>query len=208
MFLVYSREIQKSYKVCNFICKLTNSIGETRLLDNETVFKQLMNKAQNGDEASYAELLQGLSSFLKNYLRKRIFVQNEIEEVVQEILMAVHKSLHTYDVEKSFMGWFLAIAEYKIVDYIRSIKKHSKNLDLDAISDFLALTNSNLDLKIDIEKAMDSLNVKEKNVLVLLKIEGQSINEVAKQMNLSEANVKVIAHRAYLNIKTYFGVRL
>jgi DNA-directed RNA polymerase specialized sigma24 family protein len=63
------------------------------LSDNETLFKQLVTKAQDGDGASYTELLQGLNSFLKNYLRKRIFDQNEIDEVTQEILVAVHKSV-------------------------------------------------------------------------------------------------------------------
>lgn len=205
--MVYSQGFEESYKVCNFFYKLTNSIGETRLSENETKFKQLINKAQDGDKASYTELLQGLNSFLRSYIRKRIFDQNEIDEVVQEILVAVHKSLHTYDAEKSFMGWFLAIAEYKIVDYIRSLKKRSGSVDLNSISNFLALSNSDSDLKIDIEKAINSLSSREKNVLTLIKVDGQSINEVAKQLNLTEANVKVIAHRAYLNIKTYLGIR-
>ena len=63
----------------------------------ETVFTQLMINAQKGDATAYNELLLNLCSFLKNYLRKRIFEQSDIEEVIQEILMAVHKSLHTFD---------------------------------------------------------------------------------------------------------------
>jgi len=177
------------------------------LSDNETLFKQLITKAQDGDGASYTELLQGLNSFLKNYLRKRIFDQNEIDEVTQEILVAVHKSLHTYDNNKSFMSWFLAIAEYKIVDYIRSLKKHSNTVDLNSISNLFAVSNSDSDLKIDLEKAINRLSSREKDVLTLMKVDGQSINAVAKQLNLTEANVKVIAHRAYLNIKTYLGIR-
>lgn len=175
--------------------------------DNETFFKLLMNKTQGGDGDSYTQLLEGLSSFLKNYLRKRIFDQSEIDEVTQEILMAVHKSLHTYDNQKSFMGWFLAIAEYKIVDYIRSLKKRSNTVDLNSISNFFTISNSDSDLKLDIEKAINNLNPREKHVLTLIKMDGQSINEVAKQLNLTEANVKVIAHRAYINLKTYLGVR-
>jgi RNA polymerase sigma-70 factor, ECF subfamily len=205
--MVYSCGFRESYKACNFFCKRANSIGEARLSENETVFKQLITKAQIGDRAAYTELLQGLSSFLKNYLRKRIFDQNEIDEVIQETLVAVHKSLHTYDSEKNFMGWFLSIVEYKIIDYIRTLKKHSIAVDINSISNFLSFSNSDSDLKIDIEKAINSLNSREKNVLTLIKIDGQSISEVAKQLNLTEANVKVIAHRAYFNLKTYLGVR-
>jgi RNA polymerase sigma-70 factor, ECF subfamily len=171
------------------------------------VFKQLAKKSQDGDGAAYTNLLQGLNSFLKNYLRKRIFIQNEIDEVIQEILLAVHKSLHTYDTEKSFMSWFLAISEYKVIDYIRNLKKHSASVDLNSISHFFSAINTDSDLKIDIEKAINSLATKEKNVITLIKIDGHSINEVAHQLNLTEANVKVIAHRAYLNIKTYLGTQ-
>ena len=178
------------------------------MLDNETIFKQLMTKSQHGDFGAYSELLQSLHSFLKNYLRNRIFEKNEIDEVVQETLMAIHKSMHTYDTEKSFMSWFLAITEYKIIDYIRGLKKHPTLADLDSVSNFFSQTNSNVELKIDIEKAINNLSTKEKSVLVLLKIEGQSAKDVARELNLSEANVKVIAHRAYINLKTYLGIRL
>lgn len=205
--MVYSLGFRESYKPCNFFCKRANSIGEARLSDNETVFKQLIIKAQIGDGVAYTELLQGLGSFLRNYLRKRIFNQNEIDEVLQETLVAVHKSLHTYDAKKTFMGWFLAIVEYKIIDYIRTLKKHSSTVDINSISNFLSVSNSDSDLKIDIEKAINTLNSREKNVLTLIKVDGQSINEVAKQLNLTEANVKVIAHRAYINLKTYLGIR-
>lgn len=205
--MLYSRFFRKSYKACNFFCKRANSIGEVRLSDNETIFKQLITKAQIGDGAAYTELLQGLSSFLKNYLRKRIFDQNEIDEVIQETLVAVHRSLHTYDSEKNFMGWFLAIVEYKIIDYIRGLKKHTNSVDINSISNFLSVPNSDSNLKIDIEKAINSLSSREKNVLRLIKVDGQSISEVAKQLNLTEANVKVIAHRAYINLKTYLGIR-
>lgn len=205
--MVYSHGFRESYKPCKFLCKPPNSIGETRLSENETVFKQLVSSAQSGNGLAYTELLQGLNSFLKNYLRRRVFDQNEIDEVIQEILVAVHKSLHTYDTEKPFMGWFLAITEYKVIDYIRSRKKHSGSIDLNSISNPFAVSNSDLDLKIDIERAINSLSSREKIVLTLIKVDGQSINEVAKQLNLTEANVKVIAHRAYLNIKTYLGIR-
>lgn len=174
--------------------------------ENETIFQQLMSKAQKGDSAAYRELLSGVSLFLQNYLRKRIFEKNEIEEVLQEILMAVHKSLHTYDSNKSFMSWLLAITEYKVVDFIREFKKHSVSTDLESVSTFFAGTYADSDLRIDIDRAISRLTEREKNVLTLLKIEGQSAQEVAEKLNLTEANVKVIAHRAYHQLRTMLGM--
>ncbi len=172
---------------------------------NETVFKELVIKAQGGDSKAYNEFLTQISSFLKNYLRRRIFAQNEIEEVTQEILLAVHKSLHTFDSKKSFMGWFMSIAEYKIVDYIRATEKAMLSKNAQVFPHISYYLNSDSDSKVDIEKAFSKLNIKEKNVLTLLKIEGQSVDAVAKQLEMSESNVKVTAHRAYINFRKYLG---
>ena len=121
--------------------------------------------------------------------------------------MAVHRSLHTYDKEKAFMAWLLAITEYKIVDYIRGAKKRSDFASLESIEHFCSDSSPDSDLRIDLEKAVDRLSFKEKKVFELLKFQGLSIDDVARQLNLTEANVKVIAHRAYLSIKTYLGLR-
>ncbi|MBK9322997.1 MAG: sigma-70 family RNA polymerase sigma factor [Bdellovibrionaceae bacterium] len=177
------------------------------MLENETVFKQHMINAQKGDATAYNELLSNLYLFLNNYLRKRIFEQRNIEDVIQEILVAVHKSLHTYDSEKSFMSWLMAITEYKVIDYIRALRKQTKPSDLNSIPNFFAGMHSDSDLRIDIDKALNRLNHKEKTILNLLKVDGQSVSEVAKQLHLTEGNVKVIAHRAYTNLKIYLGVR-
>lgn len=174
--------------------------------ENETIFKPLIIKAQQGDSAAYKELLTGVSLFLKNYLRKRIFEKSEIEEVLQEILMAVHKSLHTYDNNKAFMSWLLAITEYKVVDFVREFKKHAVETDLEPLSHFFSGTYADSDLRIDIDRAMNKLPEREKKILTLLKIEGQSAQEVAEKLDLTEANVKVIAHRAYQQLRLRLGM--
>lgn len=173
--------------------------------ENETVFKQLILQSQKGDRLAYTQLLQGLSSFLKNYLRKRIFDKNDIDEVIQEILMAVHKSIHTYNAEKAFMSWFLAIVEYKVIDYIRHLKNDLIDVDAKSTSDLAAVLKTDTDLRIDVEKAVNQLNQRERQVFTMVKINGLSISEVANELQISEANVKVIVHRANLNLKIMLG---
>ena len=176
--------------------------------DNETVFKQLIQKSQNGDRNAYTQLLQGLSLFLNNYLKKRVFNKSEIEEVTQEILMAVHKSLHTYNSDKAFMSWFLSITEYKVIDYIRQLKNNMIDIESSSVSEFASMLSTDSDLKIDLEKALNQLSTREKQVFTLLKVNGLSISEVALDLKISEANVKVIAHRAYLNLKIFLGSQI
>jgi RNA polymerase sigma factor (sigma-70 family) len=178
------------------------------LSGNETLFSALAVRAQKGEKTAYAELLTGLRSFLANYLRRKIFEPNEIDDITQEILMAVHKSIHTYDCQKSFMSWFVAITEYKVIDYIRSLKRRHGSIDFNTISNFVMSTQlESSDAKIDLEKAISQLNLNERNVLTLLKVDGMSVADVSEKLELTEANVKVIAHRAYIKIKTLLGAQ-
>lgn len=173
----------------------------------EKNLKSLMIAAQGGDERAYEQLLESLYSFLEKYLVKRIFNKTEIEEVSQEILIALHKAKHTYDSEKVFMSWFMAITEYKIIDFIRSKKNEHKSVELDAIAESLKYAFK-IDSTYDLERAFKKLNDKEQKVLQLLRIEGHDISEVAEKLSMSAGNVKVVAHRAYRTIQEYLEVKI
>jgi RNA polymerase sigma-70 factor (ECF subfamily) len=159
---------------------------------------------QAGDNEAYLSLLSNMYGFLRNYIRRRIFNADEGEEVIQEILMAVHKSRHTYDSSRSLMSWFLSIAEFKIIDSIRKASKASAELSLDQMQENLSYTFFE-EQTFDFDKAFQKLNEKEQQIIKLLKIDGFKISEAAMKMNLTEANIKVIAHRAYKNLQMYLG---
>lgn len=170
-------------------------------ISNEQHFSSLMVKAQSADQLAYQQLLEGLSMFLANYLKTKIFVPTAIEDVSQEILLAIHKSRHTYDPKRPFMKWFLTLTHYKIIDYIRVNSKTSKREIM--ISDEFILHNDPSLMLIEIENmslliaAINRLDIKSRSVIELHKLEGLKVSEVAHKLNLSESNVRVIAHRAY-----------
>ncbi len=102
------------------------------------------------------------------------------------------------------MSWFLSIAEFKIIDSIRKASKSSTELSLDQMQENLAYTFFE-EQTFDFDKAFQKLNEKEQQIIKLLKIDGFKISEAATKMNLTEANIKVIAHRAYKNLQMYLG---
>jgi RNA polymerase sigma-70 factor, ECF subfamily len=175
---------------------------------NEKLFAQLMIEAQKGDSSSYETLLKEVSLFLKRYLRQKISDSEQLEDVVQETLLAVHKSRHTYNSDRSFISWLLAIAHYKVNDLLRiSYKFKPTELDESIVDE----SDSQLDELLKKEKteqvmkAVESLPAKNQMVLKLLKIEGLKISEVARLCNLSESNVKVISFRAVQDLKASLG---
>lgn len=161
-----------------------------------------MVKSQEGDKKAYEELLHEVSMFLNSYLRPKVFNAEFLDDIIQEILMGVHKSRHTYDPKRSFMSWLLAITHYKLTDHIRSINKADSS---DPLNEDVKEHQASVDLLMDLIKLEDEtrfnmsigkLDERSKQIVLLLKIEGLKVSEVAKRLNLSESNVKVICHRA------------
>src|SRR5512134_271478 len=89
------------------------SAGEDRLRD-------LFSRGIAGDAAAYHAFLRDLSAHLRAFLRKRLAaLPDEVEDLVQESLIAVHNQRHTYDAGLPLTAWVHAIAKYKLVDLLR-----------------------------------------------------------------------------------------
>ena len=84
--------------------------GEERL-------RQLLIRGLAGEAPAYHAFLQELSAHLRAFLRKRLArLPDEVEDLVQESLLAVHNQRHTYDAGQPLTAWVHAIAKYKLVD--------------------------------------------------------------------------------------------
>lgn len=166
-------------------------------------WKQWMVAAQAGDQKAYEDLLVEVSSALRAFLRKRLNQAEQVEDVLQETLMGIHKAKPTYDPSRSFATWVYAIARYKFTDYLRArerrLNRFSEDAEIDNLSEIPKEDQSEIqDL---IEEALLGLKSRDRHIVHQLKIEGRSIKEVAQEMNMSESAVKVAAHRAYKTMK-------
>src|ERR1700754_5331446 len=74
-----------------------------------------------GDATSYRRFLDGLSGHLRAYLRRRLpRAQADVEDILQETLLAVHNARHTYRNDQPLTAWVHAIARYKLMDFFRA----------------------------------------------------------------------------------------
>ncbi len=167
---------------------------------------ELMKASQLGDSTSYKQLLTEITPFIKSYLYKKIFQKEAVEDVAQEVLMAIHKARHTYDPSQEFENWMYGISKFKFIDYVR---KHTKKNDLEVFIEgfetFLADDTNKIDNGVskDIEKALNILSDKQKQIIILTKLKGYSMIEVAKELDMSESAVKTNSHRAFKKMKTW-----
>jgi RNA polymerase sigma-70 factor, ECF subfamily len=169
----------------------------TDKIDN---FAALMRQSLNGDQHAYAEILQETSRFLRPYLAKRLSFTNEVDDLLQEILISIHKARHTYDGNRPYKPWAYAIAKFRLQDYLRahySDQLHHAD-DLSEMEEYLHedVTETAISYE-SISGEVQKLPEKQATILQLMHQEGYTAKEVAEKIGMKESAVKVAAHRAY-----------
>src|ERR1700722_17430853 len=91
----------------------------------EAHLRTLFLRGLDGDGAAYRQFLAELGAHLRGFLRRRLHDgASDIEDLVQEILLAIHNGRHTYRAEEPLTAWIHAIARYKLTDYFRGRARH------------------------------------------------------------------------------------
>jgi len=180
---------------------ITNSDRVTDTGDN---LAALMQRSLAGDAQAYAGLLKETATLLRPYLAKRLYAGNEVDDVLQEILISIHKARHTYDGERPYKPWVYAIAKYRLQDHLRA--HYADHLhgaeDLSELEEILPddVTESGFNYE-SISREVDKLPEKQATILRLMHQEGYTAREVAEKLGMNESAVKVSAHRAYKILK-------
>lgn len=166
--------------------------------DSERRLQELLLHALGGDAAAYDSFLRSLAGHLRAFLRKRLTgLPDDVEDLVQETLMAVHNQRHTYDPAQPVTAWLHAIAKYKLVDLLRRRSRHEAYNDpLDEEHEMLTAHDDRADeARRDLAKLLEDLPERQRLPIVCMKLEGLSVIETAKRTGMSESAVKVAVHR-------------
>lgn len=167
-------------------------------------WREMAAKAQSGNAVAYRTLLSDLVPVIRRAVIKSLPNPQNADDVVQDVLLSVHKALHTYDPKRPFMPWVHSIIQFRKTDYLRQHYAQHDNvkisLDDPDTPDYLVISGHNGTTK-DIEEAFESLPDQQKKVVELMKIKGYSAEEVSKKTGMSISAVKVSAHRALQKIK-------
>lgn len=135
---------------------------------------------------------------MRAFLRGRLArLPDEVEDLVQETLLAVHNQRHTYDASQPLTAWVYAIARYKMVDMLR---RHAVRGALhdpldDELAIFAAPDNDAGDARRDLAMLLAQLPDGQRLSIQHMKLEGRSVVEAARLTGMSESAVKVAVHR-------------
>ncbi|MCI3951903.1 MAG: polymerase, sigma subunit, family [Burkholderiales bacterium] len=166
---------------------------------SEERLRDLLVRGQAGDAAAYHTFLKELSTRLRAFFRARLArLPDEVEDLVQETLLAIHNQRHTYDAGQPLTVWVHAIARYKLIDLLRRrAGRDALNDPLDDEQDLLASSDSEAaEARRDLAKLLERLPERQRLPIVHMKLEGLSVAETARRTGMSEAAVKVGVHRA------------
>lgn len=171
------------------------------MIADEPELRRLMIASQSGDAAAYRKLLDYLSRYLRSYYKAKLrnFGRSaaEAEDLVQDVLLAIHTRRHTYNPDALFTPWLHAIARYKLIDNLRRRNNGFYDIPLDGLTLELSAHDDRdaVESDCDLQKLLAKLPDKMQQAIRLVKIEGLSIAEAANQCNVSESAVKVRIHR-------------
>lgn len=151
-----------------------------------------------GDAPAYRTFLKDMSAHLRAFLRARLAgLPDEVEDLVQETLLAIHNQRHTYDAGQPLTAWVHAIARYKLIDMLRRRAGRDALHDpLDDEQELLAASDTDAaDARRDLAKLLQQLPERQRLPIIHMKLEGLSVTETARVTGMSEAAVKVGVHR-------------
>ncbi len=159
----------------------------------------LIQKCKRGDFVAFRELMQRYQSRIYAVCYGIMRNREDALDVVQEVLIKVYESMHTFKGESGLYVWIYRIAVNKSLDFYRKRKRQYaiydrvhdvvRKGDLGAKSETPDGTVLNLELKEVIHQAIYLLPDKQRGIIVLREIEGLSYQEIAKIMHCSVGTV-------------------
>jgi RNA polymerase sigma factor (sigma-70 family) len=185
----------------------------TEQLPPDEHLARLMRAAQAGDAGAYLELLRVITPRVRQIVgRRRGFASmDEVEDLVQDVLLSLHSVRATYNAERPFMPWLLAIVRNRLADGARRHARtaaHEVHVDDREVTFRSSSTNTVKGSSDDVEtlqQAIQSLPAGQRQAIELLKLHEMSLKEAAAASGSSIGALKVATHRAMATLRSILG---
>jgi RNA polymerase sigma-70 factor (ECF subfamily) len=160
---------------------------------------ELMRAAQQGDSASYLELLRAVTPRIRDVVRRQRGFAGiaEVEDLVQDVLLSLHTVRATYDPARPFVPWLLAIVRNRLVDGARRYARIARReVHVEANDDIGELGDA-----ATLHEAVRALPEGQRQAIELVKLKELSLKEAAQLSGTSVGALKVATHRAMATLR-------
>jgi len=163
-------------------------------------------QARNGSHEAFGRLMDAYYSRVWRFLLKWVKNRDDAEELTQETFLAAWRALPGYRAGSQFSTWLLGIAlNLARNHHNRTVKKHSRDVELDET--LYVETPSGHDVEpesryqrketmIALQQAIDKLPEDMREVMIMVKLEGMLLDDVASILGVPSGTVKSRLSRA------------
>ncbi len=167
-------------------------------------WSEWMVRAQAGDQRAYESLLRECVPFIAKVARGKGVPADRVDDVVQDVLVTVHRARHTYDPGRPFTAWLRVIAQRRAIDVLRrSWRQNSREiyapLAIESYTDPGPQASDGWEksgFSAQLAKAMARLSPGQREAVERLTLQEQSLCEAAAATGRSKGALKVNLHRA------------
>lgn len=174
---------------------------------------QLMLRVRQGDETSFALLLERHRGPVVHFLYRMVQNQAVSEELAQEVFLRVYRSRETYEPTAKFTTWLFRIATHLALNWIRDRKKESRHESLDQetaegmerqVADMRPSIEQDLVKQTrvaEIRRIVEALPEKQRAAVLMHKYEELDYQQISKVLQCSESALKSLLFRAYETLR-------
>ncbi len=188
-------------------------VGEADADSLDASWSGLMAAAQAGDKAAYGRLLRECTPLIRRVVRRGL-QPDRVDDVVQDVLLTIHRARQTYDPTRSFSAWVVTIAQRRAIDLLRQRGRHDRREVHEPIAYEGYAGGEGFDQDRDVtleqrgkllESALSSLPPSQRQAIEALALRQLSLDEAADATGKSKGALKVNMHRALKSLRDRFG---
>lgn len=183
---------------------MTKTVPDDTVAGADRRWSALMAAAQAGDGAAYQAVLRDCIPVIKSVARRRGVAADRIDDVVQEVLLTIHRARQTYDPSRSFTAWLCVITDRRAIDLLRRTRRQDVRevhapLAFESHADQAADPAQGLahaDATGTVARALASLPTRQREAIQHLVLEERSLADAAALTRRTKGSLKVNLHRA------------
>jgi RNA polymerase sigma factor (sigma-70 family) len=167
-----------------------------------------MRAAMAGDGQAYNRFLSAVTPHLRAMARRRSdqfgAPRSEAEDIVQEVLLAVHLKRGTWDPGRPIGPWLSTIVRNKLIDSLRRRGRHANVPLEDVVATLEAEEQTDVSDRLDAEHLLQKLKDPQRDIVRSISIQGAGVRETAERLKMSEGAVRVALHRALKSLAALY----
>lgn len=173
----------------------------------------LLAAAQSGDRAAYQDVLRACVPLAAAAARRAGVAPASVDDVVQDVLLTIHRALPTYDPARPFMPWLRAIATRRAIDALRHHGRHAGREVADEAAylnhpgetvDFVAET-ARQDDAARLRAAIATLPPRQREAVEILGLRELSLEQASQATGHTKVALKVNFFRALKSLRRRLG---